>query len=322
MSHLKRFATEDEYTSYYNSYNYVEPHVAVVGDEDNYTIKYQPETREDFGDIIYWDEKRCMLEKCAPHRWNKVLGTPVGIVAIPNYVFDTTTLNCENTRIIGLGVIDSTGSVSSSNPSMKWGNTGDTSLTNYTQLLCTNNAWVSSGYYPKEIEITSGVASEIDPFAQYSTLSSDSNRISSLYDSRTGKTEIYLPSATALPTSGVNAFKEINVNPVVPTQTLVDLGSSYTAANAAYKYEKGKYDLQWYLPTIAELACFLSRYATILNSFVIVGGNADFLTQSQLLWSSTEFDANKAFVINPSTGMIASQTKTESHRVLPFALLP
>lgn len=329
MSHLIRFATEEEYASYYNSYNYREPHVAVVGDEEDFVIKYQPETREEIGDIIYWDEKNERLVKCNPNKWNTTLGIPVGVVAIPSWVFGSFA-SSQKTRIVSLGCVDENGS--NNIQTMNWGPSGtDTSIYNKTTLPLTTNVIESSiqgasttgGYYPCDSQM--GDSSCYDTNTNYninassSTSIATSNMLFPIYESGVNG---YLEVNQLLYTQ-ICGFYDINSTPDAKTNTLVGLGNQYYAANSAYKYKQNEYGLQWYLPSIGELALCLSRINIINNSIEIVGGEPLPTLSSFALHTCNEVDANTSLIMHTSSGLISTNYKGVTNAgVLPFATLP
>lgn len=328
MPHLIRFATEEEYASYYNSYNYREPHVAVVGDEEDFVIKYQPETREEIGDIIYWDKNSERLVKCNPNKWNSTLGIAVGVVAIPSWVFGNFA-SFQKTRIVSLGCVDENGS--NNNQTISWGSSGiDTSIPNYTNLPLTTNVIGQSiqgvsttgGYYPCDSQM--GDPSCYDTYTNYNINASNgtsiatSNMLMPIYESGVNG---YLGVNPTLYVQ-ICGFYDLNNTPDAKTKTLVDLGNEYYAANTAYKYKQNEYGLQWYLPSIGEVALCLSRINIINNSIEIAGGEPLPTASLSALHTCTEVDANATFTMNISSGFISSNYKGANNAfVLPFTTL-
>ena len=86
------------------------------------------------------------------------------------------------------------------------------------------------------------------------------------------------------------------------TQTLVGLGSGYTAANAAWNYKDAANKCQWYLPAMGELGFMFARIKLIDKSYSKLKGRAGILYD--YVWSSTETPDQ----FDPSTDL-NSQTK-------------
>lgn len=83
---------------------------------------------------------------------------------------------------------------------------------------------------------------------------------------------------------GDNALSDFNG--LSNTETLVKLGSGYTAANAAWKYKDGLSNLQWYLPGMGELGYIMPRFRKINNTITALGGLA--VVSSEFFWSPSE----------------------------------
>ena len=103
------------------------------------------------------------------------------------------------------------------------------------------------------------------------------------------------------------------------TQTLVGLGTSYTAANATWKYNDGTSSLQWYLPGMGELGYVMPRFNEINNTIIALGGLA--IASSGGLWSSSEYNSKNSYRMEISNGFTDYATKTSTYYVRPFAIL-
>ena len=151
---------------------------------------------------------------------------------------------------------------------MTWGEWGaDTSLTDYTTVPITDNASSAStgssydGYLPSD-KFT-GTTSYVDSKVKYCYDDYD-RYIPSPYLGEAPNPEYYKTI------SGNNALSDFNG--LSNTQTLVGLGTVYEAANAAWKYNDGTSNLQWYLPAMGELGYIMPRFNVINNTLTTLGG--------------------------------------------------
>ena len=260
------------------------------------------------GDIAYWDGSA--VKTCTVDTWSTSLGTPVGVVVIPEGFAPDGKM-----RIVGLGHVDSNGNQSNSNLEMKWGPSGtDTSLPNYTGVPTTDNAGSTStgsdylGYLPSDI--FEGAQSYVDSEAKYF---GSTPYIPSPYLGDAPNTEYYKTL------DGGNALSDFNG--LSNTQTLVGLGSDYVAANACWNYKDGVSNLQWYLPAAGELGYLISRYKKIDETIRNVLNKTGYITTNW--WTSTEYSATQVYN-KTAIGMGISPTSKaygSTHRVTPFAII-
>ena len=257
------------------------------------------------GDIVYWNGKANTISS---DKWSLSLGTPIGVVVIPKGM-----LPDGMARMIALKLIDANGNPSTSHVYMNWGPTGDTSLTNHTKVpITTNNISVDSsqnyGYMPSDK--FSALASYSDPKAFYYW--DDYDR--------------YIPSPYAgngfnigynKVISGNNALSDFNG--LSNTRVLLSLGSSYTAANAAYSYKDGTSNMQYYLPAMGELGFIMSRFNEINAAISKVGGVV--VDGSHYFWSSTEYSSSNAYSLYTYNGLVSNYSKYSRSYVRPFSLL-
>ena len=261
------------------------------------------------GDVAYWDGTN--IQTISKNSWNSSLGTPIGVVVIPsNFLPDG------KARILSLKAVDSSGNATTSHSYMYWeesGNYVDTTLTNYTKVPITNNTGsVSSssnsyGYLPSDN--FTGDTSFVDSSAKYGT--TNTNKIPSPYNGSEFNTD-YSKNISGYN----NALSDFNG--LSNTQILVGLGSDYVAANAAWKYNDGVSNTQWYLPSAGELGFMVARFKTINNTISQLGGVA---VPSHRFWSSTEYSSDGAYNVLTSSGYVDSNLKDLNNYVRPFALL-
>lgn len=259
------------------------------------------------GDIAYYDGEVKLISK---DKYNTSLGTAIGVVVIPpNFVSDG---KC---RIGSLQAVDSSGNAVSSYSGINWSlvNT-DTSLTNYDRMPITDNlsstttgSKMYGAYLPSDN--FNGAQSFVDPKAKY-IYSSD--RIPSPYlgDDNT------LNPAYCEEISGYNNVLS-DFNGLSNTQTLVGLGTDYVAANAAWNYNDGVSNLQWYLPAAGELGFMMVRFKEINNTISMLGGVS--VLSCNYLWSSTEYTSKFAYNLNTYGGNVARNNKDSTNCVCPFA---
>lgn len=217
-------------------------------------------------------------------------------------------------RIISLKYVDTSGNTSTSAIGIAWGGYAtDTSLTKFAKVPITDNAGSTSsgsnsyGYLPSDS--FTGATSYVDSKAKYKETRA---LIPSPYlgDDKTLNPEY------CIAISKNNALGDFNG--LSNTQTLVGLGTRYTAANAAYKYNDGASNLQWYLPAMGELGFLMPRFKKINNTITALGGEA---VGSSSFWSSSDYSDYRARYLNTSNGFATNKEKDYSYYVRPFALL-
>jgi hypothetical protein len=311
MKYFKVFENESEYNSFIKTSDYVLPNVSVFRDSGDVILNpyILPPTLAAAGDVAYWDGSSVKTTPLSS--WNTSLGTPVGVVVVPEgFAPDG------KTRIVSLKSVDTIGNQVDLHVKMMWGGYGtDTSLTNYTKVPTTDNIGStstgssSSGYLPSD-KFT-GTTSYVDSKVKYSTTNT-SDMIPSPYLGESPNPEYYKTI------SGNNVFSDFNG--LSNTQTLVNWGTDYTAANVAYKYNDGVSNLQWYLPGMGELGYILPRFNVINNTLTTLGGLT--IDGDNYFWSSSEFSDILAFRLRTDDGYVRSMSKDFSFSyVRPFAIL-
>ena len=260
------------------------------------------------GDIVYYKD---ILKTINYRDWNNSLGTPVGVITIPaGFAPDG------KARMVALSGVTSGGTVSSSVSKMKWANilasSSDTSLKNYTKVPTTDNAGSTSsgsngsGYLPSNT--FGGATSYVDSVAKYFGLTP---MIPSPYAGDAANPEYYKAI------SGNNALSDFNG--LNNTQTLVGLGTSYTAANACWNYSDGVSTTRWYLPAMGELGYMMLRFNEINAGLAKV--NAVQLGSSNFYWSSSEYSSKNAYYVNSTNGYVGNYDKGTNYYALPWAVV-
>ena len=289
MKYLKVFEKENNYTEYKDSSDWITPNVSLIRETGGIKCKpYIPPPPAMAGDVAYWDGSKVKTTPLSS--WNTSLGTPVGVVVVPEgFAPDG------KVRIVSLMPVDSNGNQSSSHINMKWGPYGtDTSLTNFTKVPTTDNAGSTSsgsdsfGFFPSD-KFT-GAPSFVDPKAKYDYYAP---YIVSPYLGDAPNPEYYKTI------SGNNVLSDFNG--LSNTQTLVGLGIEYEAANAAYKYNDGVSNLQWYLPAMGELGYLMPRFNEINNTITTLSGVA---ITSGTLWSSSEYNSEWVYSLFTNSGLV------------------
>ena len=309
MKYFRVFETESNYTDFVNGSDYVTPNLCVIRSTGGTKCKPYippPPPPAAAGDVAYWDGSSVKTTPLSS--WNTSLGTPVGVVVVP-----TGFAPDGKVRIVSLWGVDKNGNQTNSAEMMRWGYTNtDTTLTNYTKVPTTDNAGSTStgsgnyGYLPSDNY--TGVTSFVDPKAKYK---GHTPYIISPYLGDTPNSEY---NKTI---SGNNALSDFNG--LSNTETLVGLGTGYTAANSAWKYNDGASNLQWYLPAMGELGYILPRFNIINNTITALDGIA--VDDNNHFWSSSEQGEPGAFSLYFYQGYVTNNGKSSDYYVRPFAIL-
>lgn len=305
MKYIHVFENTEDYDAYVTGGHYIEPSFCFI--KNDTLVKYHPYFIS-VGDIAYWDGSQvCTVPQT---EWNSSLGTPVGVVVIPEGM-----LPDGKARMFGLKYATSAGTSSNSSVSLTWGPSNtNTSLTDYNRVPITDNAGSTStgsnsyGYVPSD-KFT-GTQSYVDPLAKYSQ---SSNLIPSPY---LGDNRIFNPEYSKAISGYNNVLSDFDG--LGNTQTLVGLGTGYTAANACWNYKDGVSDTQWYLPAAGELGFLVARLQTINAAITTVGGVA---VDSYYFWSSSEFSSTNAYYVHTRTGSVSNDTKGVHYYARAFAVV-
>ena len=267
------------------------------------------------GDIVYWDVSTKSRKTISPDRWISTLGTPIGVVTIPDgFAPDG------KARMMSLSGVTSGGTISNGIASMRWSSSYiDTSLTNYNRVPTTDNAGSTStgsnstGYLPSDN--FTGATSYVDSVAKYYSTSNFTPSPYKIVDGITYPNPEYYKEISGYNNVLSDFSGEAN------TKTLVGLGTGYTAANACWKYSDGVSTTQWYLPAMGELGYMMPRF-NVINS-TLVKLNAIPLTSYGYYWSSSEYSSNyvyTVYVVNGGVSNLNSKNSNSSY-ARPWAVV-
>ena len=318
MKYIKKFSQVTEYQQFVGGGEYVTPNLCFITETMGLVIKpkinnggsEEPSViTANVGDVAYYTNGE--IKTVAITNWNTSLGTPIGVVVIPsNFLPDG------KARILSLKAVDSSGNATTSHSSMWWRSTGtDTTLTNYTKVPVVNSQQQVSdssdyGYLPSDN--FNAEQSIVDPLAYY-YWNDDNKQIPSPYANG------LLNPDYCMEISGNNALSDFNG--LSNTQVLVGLSTGFIAANAAWKYNDGVSDTQWYLPSMGELGFMVARFKTINNTIYQLGGVVVPSNSSFGFWSSTEYGSNYAYYTYAVYGSVSRDDKGSGVYVRPFAIL-
>lgn len=261
------------------------------------------------GDIAYWNG--ISVATIPLSHWESTM-TPIGVVVIPeNFLPDG------KARIASLHFVRSDGQPGTQYSFMKWSTTSvNTSITDYGAFPTTTNtsdlaeSSSNNGYLPID-EVSRTIISYVNPNVLYK----DSPYIPSPYLANNTLNPEYCKS---LETARGNVFSTFDG--LTNTRILVNLGSSYTAANAACNYSDGYTNLQWYLPSIAELGIMVTYRYMLSNILTTIGGTN--LSSLGGYASSSEYSSAHVYMLVPITGRVFTTEKSyASMCVRPFAIL-
>ena len=255
--------------------------------------------------------------------WSSDLGTPVGVVVIPNNF-----LPDGKARIMGMYAATSAGTRNeTSNVSLQW-----CPSSAYTDIQGLDNL-IEVPILDFETNTISGKTSVTylpsDYFTQYPN---PYDVGTAYYGNPSGNS--YKPAPSPYGTDGAlnplyvateysggtiaNALADFNGKE--NTDILVGLGTDYIAANAARNYKSYDGDtLEWYLPACGELGFICARRAAINEVLEKIGGLA---LVSSSFWSSSEDSSITVRYVGLSGGVVGDGSKRSSNNyVRPFALL-
>ena len=296
MFHIKLFNTDSEYTTYKGSTDYLEPNLTFVKSSNSLHFNPIPQKA---GDIAYWNGSKVVV--CPKNSWDSSLGTRVGVVVIPEgFAPDG------KTRIVA-------------NSYNRYGKNASTQ---------TNNA--SSGNNFK-LPTTDNNGSTSTGSNTYGYLPSDNPSFSntlSIADNKTyykGGTP-FIPSPYMIDDNGKekpNPEFSVNIdgytNPLSDfngleyTREIINYTSNNSYANYCWNYNDGVSNLQWYWPSIAELAYLVNR----INQ-IGYGGSSRVYLASNPIYNSVVFQ------ITYNDGQVNCSRAGASgfdYCILPFAKL-
>lgn len=269
--------------------------------------------------------------------------TPVAVLAIPRS--HTKDGKCRGVSLMNMAIATPEQG-SNASPIMYWGvNGNDEKLTNFSSAT-TGNVPVGD---------TLGVT--VNPYLPTDRLSAVPSVVDTeggVAVSFYGTNTPYMPSpymADGRPNpqywegSAANKIQcNTDMNGEANTQTIIDVIAQSTAqgvlipnsgaiANAqanypafacCYRYQGGGYtDHSWYLPSCGELGYYIVRWGAINDALTAIrtkyGASAAALVASgSYHWSSTEYNANNARTVMPSTGYVGNGSKLYNYVVRAF----
>lgn len=263
------------------------------------------------GDVAYWDGTK--VKTIPVEGYYPTLGPAIGVVVVPEgFAPDG------KTRIVSLYYVNEDGSKSNTPTTMKWSlNTNITPNRQESKLPTTDNAGSTTigmdiiGFLPSDN--FTGTQSYVDPLSKYSA-NYDNIKIISPYLGYKLNPDFYAEP------NDYNVFKKFDGKQY--TKNLVDLGSDYVSANACWNYKDGYSNIQWYLPTIGELAFFCVRQKNInqtkskLNTPLI--SYSDY--QSCL---ESPYNLNKIWLMRCFMGFVSNYDYNQNDYcgVIPFATI-
>lgn len=263
------------------------------------------ELKANLCDVAYWDGE--MVKTISNNKWNDSLGTPIGVVVIPSGI-----LSDGLARIVSLQPPGVTGSPTTSNVKMKWSTVStDTSLLNYNKVpsLVDNQSTISSAnlaYLPSD-KFTSEQSVADTSAYYYNTVNT---KAPSPYNDG-----MLNPDYDAVLANN-NCLRDFNG--LGNSIALAEYGTTYTASNAAYKYNDGASSQRWYLPSAGELGFLIARFVAINTVISSLGGISVIIGN---LWSSTEIASSAAWGISSVNGAVKTYSKTGTNYVRPFSKL-
>ena len=234
-TYFKEFFSNSDYNSYITGSTVPLPNVSLVGYKE---VKFKP-IPINAGTIVYWDGSKLKYHP-SYETWNSSIGTPVAVVVVPsNHTPDGTV------RAMALTGVNADGSAASSNVSMVWGPTGDTSLPLLDKVPTWDNiiggTIGNSGYGYLSSNNSQGIF----------TGSTDCLDSSLKYSITYGPfiPNPYLPDGSPNPdyrniveATSANCLSDFDG--AGNTAVLVGLGTAYTAANACYNYSTSGIPIQ------------------------------------------------------------------------------
>ena len=293
------------------------PHVSYVKEND--TVYYMPVIVPsiEVGSIAYVDSSS-NLKYCSPDEWETSLGTPVGVVAIPaNFLPDSPEM-----RLISVYSVDSSGTRNETGETtVKW-------CSAYTYDVPELDAYFRKGPCLDVVSNTitgpSGLnlcsdkfTTQLNPYDPgYGWNTTGTSIAPSPYKEDGSFNEQFIDN-TYFPTSDGKLNPLTDFNGKENTDILVGIGTAYTAANAARKYKAYDGDtLEWYLPSIGELAVYFHDFNKIKNAISKVGG---LQISGSYYWSSSEFSSSYAMTLGTTAGTLTNRGKDNTIYVRPFA---
>lgn len=317
---MRYLTLHDELSSYesltLNSEN--TPHVSYV--EENDTVYYMPVIVPsiEVGSIAYVDSSS-NLKYCSSDEWKSSLGTPVGVVAIPsNFLPDSPEM-----RLIAIYSVDSAGTRNETGETQsKWSSAKAYTIPDIPELdnydddgpclnVDSNTITGNNGNFLCSDKFNTQM-NPYDPGYGWDT--SGTSIAPSPYKSDGSFNEQFIDNTFFPHNRHHNPFTDFKGKE--NTDILVGLGTAYTAANAARKYKAYDGDtLEWYLPSIGELAVYYHDFNKINAAITKAGG----IQMNDNYLSSSENERSTALQLYTIRGLMVDDYKTNNYSVRPFA---
>ena len=104
------------------------------------------------------------------------------------------------------------------------------------------------------------------------------------------------------------------------TQILIN-DTDVVAAKHCAIFNPGYGQGKWYLPAVGELGFIISRFEVINSKLSELGSSGVQLANGSGYWSSTEYDASKAWHVDTSSGSVRANNKDDINYVRAFLAL-
>ena len=309
--YIKLFNTEQEYTAFTQSQDYIEPNVSWVTGETE-IVHYNPYVFEppilSIGTVCYYNTNKQHLKFCNVSDYNSANGPAVGLVVVPN--------NCTpdgTVRIMSVKGCTSAGATATTEQSMTCGLTGiDTGLPDLNKVPIWNN---------NESSAIGNNNYGIVPSDKFNQIACYGNTGVSYYSNYP-----YIPPIITqdgepntdclIEIDNPNTNCLLDFNGAGNTAVLVALGSNYRAASACSMYSVDGLTSGWYLPACGELVYILPMFTVLQSALSAVGGAS--LNTSGDYWSSTEYSTDYGIYVGTKYGGVERLYRTNSRYVRPF----
>ena len=311
MKYIRNFENESDYESFKNGSGWVNPNICDV----NGTIKtqpYEPPTLKSVGDIAYLDGN--VIKTVKRSEWNNSLGTPFGIVAIPEDF-----LPDGKARIISLDWANENGGHSDIPVPMRW------SELYYADEQLTDTLWlpvISPLSSDSDIQILHPYVIGYLPSDSFSGALSNDNVSRYIFTEEFFKETFYIQSpykdkdndklnnfyyqtfyssfSESVPGNNIKFLNALgDFDGMKNTTRVLSVTQTHTTVNACNNYSDNVANLKWYLPSIGELGVFFARMNEINETLILLGKQIiDNNTENIYMASSTILPYQSEGVIN------------------------
>lgn len=318
MYNIKRFQTTDDYESFKNSTDWLEPNLCSI--EETREVKYQNITPPAVGDVAYYDGTP-VIKYISIDEWDTSLGNPIGVVVIPGKI-----LPDQRARIVSLFSVDINGNKSTNlaAPTMSIDPYGNIELDaiKYGAVPITDNTTSESNSYSSVYgtlptdRTNNGILSVVDPYAYYGSTGAGRYAPSPYKGNNYTLNKDYCKIIT-------------NESGYIINNALSDFNGLSNTENcnrspfeAAWLYKDGYSNKQWYLPSAGEIG-FLGVRLNQINEIVKQLGGVSMIYNYTRFWTSTYHNKGKVYSLDVSSSApsITPSSTNYSNSVRPFALL-